>query len=152
MTDLISRADAIEAVCSAIRKEWLLREAIVADIEALPSADVSRIEYDDRVELSVSSRQKDKVILKDAFGSMEYVPSADAKRETVTVYRGECTVHWDRPHGEWRKGEVKYDVDDDVLYETYYKCDQCGYVENLDYPPNYCANCGADMRKESDTE
>lgn len=42
MTDYISRADAIEAVRSAISEEWLLREAIVTDIEALPSADAEQ--------------------------------------------------------------------------------------------------------------
>ena len=73
MSDLISRADAI---CEVLVNDGM--DNIIDRINALPSADVSRIEYDDRVELSVSSRQKDRVILKDAFGSMEYVPSADA--------------------------------------------------------------------------
>ena len=85
MTDLISRADAIEAVLtyfiprSHTGERGEHEEDFVRTIfKALPSADVSRIEYDDRVELLVANRKKDKVILKDAFGSMEYVPSADA--------------------------------------------------------------------------
>ena len=123
MSDLISRADAIYAVC----KLCVDGQTAKVDGYFIP--------------------------IRDALENvLKALPSADAERETVTVYRGECIIHWNRPHGEWRKGEVKYDVDDDVLYETYYKCDQCGYVENLDYPPNYCANCGADMRKESDDE
>jgi hypothetical protein len=47
MTDLISRADAIDAVRSAISEEWLLREAIVTDIKALPSADAVQGEWID---------------------------------------------------------------------------------------------------------
>jgi len=114
MTDLISRADAIEAVLtyfiprSHTGERGEHEEDFVRTIfKALPSADVSRIEYDDRVELLVANRKKDKVILKDAFGSMEYVPSADAEQTDCTDF-----VNWltevVMDEGNWELNAVAY--------------------------------------------
>ena len=47
-------------------------------------------------------------------------------------------------HGEWIR------VDGDVGYEVY-KCSLCGEqitVDDEEELPNFCPNCGADMRKE----
>lgn len=48
-----------------------------------------------------------------------------------------------RPHGEW----IPQDE-----YEAYNKCSNCGIVIDNDFPiwRNFCPNCGADMRGESD--
>ena len=35
---------------------------------------------------------------------------------------------------------------DDFPYETW-ECDRCGEIIEVDEPPNYCPNCGADMRE-----
>ena len=34
-------------------------------------------------------------------------------------------------------------------YNADWKC-KCGYVCKLDFPPDVCPNCGADMRKENE--
>lgn len=40
---------------------------------------------------------------------------------------------------------------DDEPYTTW-ECDRCGciYEEDFEYIPNFCPNCGADMRKEDE--
>lgn len=35
---------------------------------------------------------------------------------------------------------------DDIPHETW-ECDRCGKIVETDEPPNYCENCGADMRE-----
>lgn len=59
----------------------------------------------------------------------------------------------DRPSGKWI---VKYGAHSDVLIRECY-CDQCGKRGGLatmlfdDKPlPNFCGNCGADMRGSDD--
>lgn len=49
----------------------------------------------------------------------------------------------DRPKGKWI---YKKPPDDWVL--SLHKCDQCGHIEVG--KPNFCPNCGADMRGEQD--
>lgn len=44
----------------------------------------------------------------------------------------------DRPRGEW--------IDDDFVGQ--YRCSECDYYAIDEY--DYCPNCGADMRKESE--
>jgi len=46
-------------------------------------------------------------------------------------------------HGEWI-------WDDKAVFERC-RCSECGYYRQLQYPEpeNYCPNCGADMRKET---
>ena len=50
-------------------------------------------------------------------------------------------------HGRWL---VLYD--DDSPQDGVWECSECGYLRFLDdcSPMNFCPECGADMRKESD--
>lgn len=53
------------------------------------------------------------------------------------------TLKNERPQGEWMKIEAPS--------YTIIRCTCCGYKDNAIYIPNYCPNCGADMR-EADNE
>lgn len=55
-----------------------------------------------------------------------------------------CDFEPERPHGKWAK------TDDDLKISDY-RCSVCGQLTDLDEPWNFCPNCGADMRKEGDT-
>lgn len=44
----------------------------------------------------------------------------------------------ERPQGEWMKIEAPS--------YTIIRCTCCGYKDNAIYIPNYCPECGADMR------
>ena len=61
--------------------------------------------------------------------------------EVIKPKRGEWIVY----EGEWK------DFD---YYPPKCKCNQCGYEEDLYIlnakPTDFCPNCGADMRKESE--
>ena len=105
-----------------------LNEALDMAIEALSKPNY---ESDNEVRLAVTDRNKDKVVLWDAFGEVEYYP----------------TVQADRPHGEWIL-ECDAEGEDDNLY----RCSECGCnygCQEYDIP-NFCPNCGADMRKEKE--
>ena len=57
----------------------------------------------------------------------------------------------ERPHGEWVEVDIK-----PLPYGGYtcnYQCNnnKCNYFTK-EYHLNFCPNCGADMRKEGDTE
>lgn len=127
-------------------------------------------ETDTEVRLAVTDRNKDKVVLWDAFGEVEYYPHGEINEPTQTHGRlidadalskklcettifikdGEVfqrmindapTVQADRSHGEWV-------TVDDIL--DVYICDQCGEIYQIQNIPmwHFCPNCGADMRKE----
>ena len=49
----------------------------------------------------------------------------------------------ERPQGEWMKIEAPS--------YTIIRCTCCGYKDNAIYIPNFCPNCGADMREEEKT-
>lgn len=49
----------------------------------------------------------------------------------------------ERKHGKW----IDQVVEDELLAQ---KCSVCGYLEYVYGRPNYCPNCGADMRGEED--
>ena len=50
------------------------------------------------------------------------------------------TIEPERKKGEW--------IDLDYTEAWLYKCDQCG--RRSDFKDNYCPDCGADMRGDSD--
>lgn len=49
----------------------------------------------------------------------------------------------ERKRGEW----IDQVVEDELLAQ---KCSVCGYLEYVYGRPNYCSNCGAEMRGEKD--
>lgn len=51
-----------------------------------------------------------------------------------------------RPHGKWI-GKEEYD---DYPYKTVCECSECGKMITVSHNdfPNFCPNCGADMRGE----
>ena len=116
-------------------------------------------ESDNEVRLAVTNREKEKVILWDAFGEVEYYPTthgrlidADALLDKLPkVYYGSMvhvlindapTVSPDRPHGEWiDKGD-------------YAVCSECGGssgtqfdgVEPVPRATAFCPHCGRRMK------
>lgn len=58
-----------------------------------------------------------------------------------------------RPKGEWI-GEADGYADGELVYDVWY-CSECDYcvddgIDDPDLLPNFCPNCGADMRGEKD--
>ena len=140
------------------------RKALRMAIEALTKPNY---ETDTEVRLAVADRKKEKVILWDAFGEVEYYPhtshgrliDADALSKklcetTIFIKEGKVfqsmindapTVQADRPHGEWEVCE-----DGDGIYGV---CSICGCDADFSHygvPFDFCPNCGADMRGGGD--
>ena len=66
-----------------------------------------------------------------------------------TVYTARCYRITDRPKGKWVKDICKYDK------AYHFKCSICDEwnglsVEEWNWKPNFCPNCGADMRGEDE--
>lgn len=126
--DLISRADAIEAVASADETNGTIKVfsglEIIDMLNALPSADtVSREFYEATIKVN-HGLAKENIELK------EQIESSD------------------RPSGEWIKKQVFNPELDE--YVPLIECSVCGYEPyygGSESKFNYCANCGADMRK-----
>lgn len=59
----------------------------------------------------------------------------DMERDTDCDYFEE-----ERPHGEWI----------DAIYDVA-TCSECSYIGGNFHRFNFCPNCGADMRKEGET-
>ena len=154
------------AVISTNKEIPKITEALDMAIEALSKPNY---ESDTEVRLAVTDRNKDKVVLWDAFGEVEYYPTthgrlidADALSKklcetTIFIKGGEVfqrmindapTAQAARPHGEWIDRE-------DWNGDSYYDCSVCGESFVLfDGTPDmnlyhYCPNCGADMRGEN---
>lgn len=62
------------------------------------------------------------------------------KPELKEVLAYECGKASERPQGEWMKIEAPS--------YTIIRCTCCGYKDNAIYIPNFCPNCGADMRED----
>jgi rubrerythrin len=125
MTDLISRADAIDAVRLESAKRGLLGRGDILDIlSALPSAEaVSREAYHN---LLMASDDIDRALRE--YQTKDETPSAEAIQ------------------GEWIKT-----VDGNGWNEWYvFKCPFCGAtIEDKQYRSweyNFCPNCGARMK------
>ena len=65
-------------------------------------------------------------------------------REVVQALISEAPTV-ERPHGEWI-------VIHNALGKTKYKCSQCQHYVRSGDDKNFCPNCGADMRKEGDSD
>ena len=145
MVDLISRAEAIEAVCNECEGEHYpkctqqkyCRE--VNEILELPSAD--RPTDESCQDCPIYSADRPTVIK-----SKTLMPTKDfkewAKRirevnpNAVVIPCDAEVMSADRPKGEW-----KWTHDG--------QCSECGF-HNTNFDFNFCPNCGADMRKDAD--
>ena len=59
---------------------------------------------------------------------------------------GQLPIVEQRPHGEWI-----WNTDNHYAQRRYCKCSICGIgMGNTEY--DFCPNCGADMRKEGDSD
>ena len=58
--------------------------------------------------------------------------------------------------GEWIVHEARTEVNDGFIdfFPTEYECSNCGLKQSMYFinskPSNFCPNCGADMREESE--
>ena len=58
-------------------------------------------------------------------------------------------------HGTWEHCSVQHEVEEGGVWtERFLKCSECEYKRHHAWlrgeQPNYCENCGADMRKVKD--
>ena len=67
-------------------------------------------------------------------------PMEDIIVSTLMTIAEQPTIEPERQKGEW--------IDLDYTEAWLYKCDQCG--RRSDFKDNYCPDCGADMRGDSD--
>ena len=53
-------------------------------------------------------------------------------------------------HGTWEHCSIRHEVDNGIWTERFLKCSECNYERRHAWlrgeQPNYCENCGADMR------
>lgn len=178
-TDIISRADAIEAVIAEGRKvytsEYANAERVIYEADAvealslLPSADaVGHEVYDKRT-------QADERIIDSYRREFSEVASAEAEQVTgklkkpcdslLTGDSDECKEQKSKlesaetVQGEWIEVEVfpeVYDIEGVKTWGSEMQCDQCGFrhtaIEGHMAQYNFCPNCGAKMTKGGDSE
>ena len=159
--EAIERLNALAWVQGGADRE----EAIIAISMAIEALSKPNYESDNEVMIAVTNRKKEKVILWDAFGEVEYYPTthgrlidADAlieyceNQKSKTISNNDIarfpTVSPDRPHGEWiDKGD-------------YAICSKCGGssgtqydgVERIPRITTFCPHCGVRMTKGGETE
>lgn len=137
--DLISRADAIDAVAKAkatdpfgrydkqnIGIDWALEA-----LKTLPSAEATCATCADR--------------------AMCIMSAPDGNWKSCKDYRAEAV------HGEWIRKEKEINDCDGHRAFYWYECDQCGTKPPKDtwgheWNSNFCPNCGAKMTKGGDDE
>ena len=127
MTDLISRADAIEAVMKH-KMPFTIQQEVAREIDALPSADVIKVAY------ICDGRKCDKDC-SECFRTLDIEHARDFKKMGGTYYQQESA---DAAQGEWLY----------VENEPYSECSKCGrYIDDLDEDKYaYCPYCGAKMK------
>ncbi|MBQ1573934.1 MAG: hypothetical protein IIZ78_22650 [Clostridiales bacterium] len=132
--DLISRADAIEAVDGLKERPQkyytqynnALSDAVL-ELTALPSADRP----------SNVLQKKNPTTIEDYMTGKSR--SADRPQVNSNSAEEQIAETCDRPKGEWL----------DVEHEPFCECSVCGaYIEDLDDDFAFCPRCGADMRPE----
>lgn len=149
-------------------------QAIDMAIEALSQPNY---ETDTEVRLAVTNRKKEKVILWDAYGEVEYYPiEALSAEPTDLISRAELldrikainSIPWGDDHGNavklvWSTEEVKRIIEKapsadrpsgewkQITPARIYDCSNCGhYVLTDDIEEyNYCPNCGAKMGSDT---
>lgn len=173
-TDLISRADAIEAVENLQTEQWIDSdidynnglESAVAEIKALPSAEQVTSKLKNPCD---SLLKADSESCKEQKSKLDLISRADALEQMA---QAECGLHYedceadncacdyiwrilnipsaDRPSGEWVEKEVMVDEDANITEWQSAKCSVCGKYHTTPYMYyfdsfNYCPNCGAKM-------
>ena len=136
MSDSISRADAIEAVCKAVCED---------DVSIFPECD--QIKYCDEIQALLA------------------LPSADAvdaeKKviiENIRITTSDGDIFYfsdDAVHGEWVCKEREYNDCDGHYAHYWYECSVCGARPPKDtlkneWHSNYCPSCGAKMKGGTD--
>lgn len=166
--DLISRADAIEAVCEECDVVCEHRHETIQRIATLPSADAVDVAHDipeycswsqtytNMVQSAMSKasanavprlKQTDTLIIADA---LRYLAKdterhlsdrtrADALRQQFLKYGASMSA--DAVQGEWVYGTDPITGEKDCIAWT---CSLCG--GKYPWQPNYCPNCGARMK------
>lgn len=146
MSDLISRADAIDAVCRTRcgdkAKGCPAHSCLVIEeFDAIPSADAVTIHDDGTLEVKVQNAQKvGRVLVMD----------------TDSHIGGGLFYPDDAVQGEWVCKEREYNDCDGYYAHYWYECSVCGARPpknqwKNEWHSNYCPSCGAKM-KGGDTE
>lgn len=127
-TDLISRADAFEAVRNICNTPC--NEYFVNALKQLPSAEAVKVAY-------ICDGRKCDADCSDCFRTLDIEHAKDFKLIGSVYYQQESA---DRPSGEW----IKHNDRSTII--VYYTCSECGEIENG--TPPYCRKCGAKMGGE----
>lgn len=81
-----------------------------------------------------------------------YAESAYDAQIYTNLVNGAPSVTPERPKGKW----ISYNWNDNGIARWGIKCDKClkkyKYGGEIWEDPNFCPNCGADMREENDEE
>lgn len=167
----MKRAEAIEQLQNCIDlikqdgKDYLDERDIPLLDMAIEALSKPNYESDNEVRLAVTNRKKEKVILWDAFGEVEYYPTthgrlidADAlieyceNQKSKTISNNDIarfpTISEDRPQGEW------------ICKGDYAICSKCGGssgtqydgVERIPRITAFCPHCGVRMTKGGDNK
>ena len=134
----MTREEAIRIIETVFQDEYVYKyydsithQALNMAIEALSKPNY---ETDTEVRLAVTNRKKEKVILWDAFGEVEYYPieALSAERVGEWIYRG--TFKFSNHYPKHR-----------------YECSECHQIVHLPLTEEayrYCPNCGARMESK----
>ena len=149
--DLISRADAIEAVCDDCGSDgsicgWVKRKndcPSIKYINALPSATTETKSEKSNGDL-ISRADAIHILACEMFASAQSegfdVDSVDDSIPEVTAWMNDATSA-DRQTGEW----IGLDKLPDRPAYKWYQCNRCQML--VDAKVNFCPRCGADMTK-----
>lgn len=156
--DIVSRADAIEAVRLESAKRGLLGRGDILDIlSALPSAEAETVDCTDFIRWMTEAVMDDDMWELNAVAYGEVIARKLTKlgvlevKDDVYVYEPSA----EPKTGEWLEVEVLlevYDIEGVKTWGSEMQCDQCGFrhtaIEGHMAQYKYCPNCGAMMLRE----